>query len=116
MRNFKVFTVLPSAKRFAGSGDTKTAYLPCGQFQEANFVLDITAVSGTTHTLNIDILSYDKTSAKWVIIDSFPQQNATGTVLKTVNANLGYRLAISYNVAGTDTPTVTFSLGCVLKG
>ena len=112
---YKVVTILESDER-TESGNTESTPVEAGIFQETNLVLDITAVAGTNPTLDISIVTYDKTSKKWVTVDSFEQKTGTGTTLKTITANLGYKIAVVWTIGGTETPSFTFSLGAVIKG
>ena len=111
---YKVVTILASGER-TESGNTEITPVETGIFQETNLVLDITAVAGTNPTLDVSIVSYDKASATWVVVGSFAQQTGTGTTLKTITANLGYKIAAVWVIEGTN-PTFTFSIGATLKG
>lgn len=88
---------------------------------EGVFYLDVTAASGTTPTLDVDIEEFDPTSGKWFVVSSFSQ--ATGVsnerILSPSPANNGapykgglpgqqYRVA--YAIGGT-TPSFTFTVG-----
>lgn len=80
--------------------------------QNAVFVLDISAASGTTPTLDIVIEEYDEASNTYATIDTFPQQTATGNVRRTLVGNttpFGSKLRATWTIGGT-TPSFTFTL------
>lgn len=80
----------------------------------AAFVLDVTAQSGTTPTLDVDIEGYDPLSGKWSVIASFTQVGAaTGTeritaVLPEGNIRAAWTL-------GGGTPNYTFTVSAIGK-
>lgn len=114
MRDYKVVTALASAARNA-NGDSKSTPIAVGAYNEANFVLKVTAASESSPTLDVSILTYDKTSDTWNTLTTFTQKTTTGVELKTVSTNLGYLIAFSWTVGGTS-PSFTFSIGATLKG
>lgn len=88
---------------------------------EGVFYLDVTAASGTTPTLDVDIEEFDPTSGKWFVVASFAQANAVTTerILSPSVAGAGapdpgglpgqqYRAA--YAIGGT-TPSFDFTVG-----
>lgn len=105
-------TLLASETRTT-SGDTSGTPVDVKKFKEGNFFLDITAVSGTTPTLDIAIKTKDPVSGKWFTIVQFTQATAIGSEMKTVG-NLGSLIAVFYTIGGTS-PSFTFSVGAVLK-
>jgi len=106
-------TVLASAARTA-SGDTSATPVDVKKFKEAVFFLDVTAVSGTTPTLDVKIKTKDPVSGKWFDLVTFTQVTGVTSEMKTVSGLLGSQIAVFYEIAGT-TPSFTFSLGAVLK-
>lgn len=83
-----------------------------------NVTLDVTAVSGTSPTLNGTLQYVELASGEVVVLDTFTE--ATGVTTETltlvVPANvIPDNLVVAWTVGGTDTPTVTFSLG-MLEG
>lgn len=106
-------TVLASAARTA-SGDTSATPIDMKKYKEAVFFLDITAVSGTTPTLDIKIKTKDPVSGKWFDLVTFTQATAVTSEMKAVSGLIGSQIAAFYTIAG-DTPSFTFSLGAVLK-
>jgi len=106
-------TVLPPATRTT-SGDTTANPIDVHGKDKAVFVLDITAVSGTTPTLDVSIKGRDPVSGKWITIGSFPQQTGVNTVELDITRLKYRRIAAFYTIGGT-TPSFMFSLGMVLK-
>lgn len=106
-------TMLASAAR-ATSGDTSATPMDVKKFKEAVFFLDVTAVSGTTPTLDVKIKTKDPVSGKWFDLASFTQATAVTSEMKAVSGLLGSQIAAFYTISGT-TPSFTFSLGAVLK-
>ena len=74
-------------------------------------VLDITAVSGTSPTLDVLIEEFDPASGTYFTVDTFPQQTGVGTVRRTVTGPHGPFLRASWTLGGTATPTVTCTIG-----
>jgi len=106
-------TMLASAARTA-SGDTSTTPIDVKKYKEAIFFLDVTAVSGTTPTLDVKIRTKDPASGKWFDLVTFTQATGVTSEMKTVSGLLGSQIAVFYTIVG-DTPSFTFSLGAVLK-
>jgi hypothetical protein len=90
------------------------------------FYLDVTAASGTTPTLDVDIEEQDLVSGKWFVVASFTQAGAVTQerILSPSPANNGapypgglpgrkYRAA--YAIGGT-TPSFTFKVGFAGSG
>ncbi len=105
----RAITLLPSAARTSsGSGDGSSV---AAELREANVLLDVTAVSGTTPSLTVTLeTSADGTS--WFTHTAFTAKTAAGKdALKL--ANLGSYVRVSYAISGT-TPSFTFSV--VLDG
>lgn len=106
-------TLLASAARTA-SGDTSASPVDVKRFKEANFFLDVTAVTGNNPTLDIDIKSKDPASGKWYDLVKFTQATAETSEMKSVSGNLGSLIAVFYTIDGAS-PSFTFSVGAVLK-
>ena len=105
----RAITLLPSAARTtSGSGDGSSA---AAAFREANVLLDITAVSGTSPSLTVTLeTSADGTN--WFAHTAFAAKTAAAKdALKL--ANLGSYVRASYTISGTS-PSFTFSV--VLDG
>jgi len=76
------------------------------------FVLDVTAKSGTTPTLDVTIEFNDMASGKWITIATFTQiGDATGNERITVATMPENTIRAAWVIGGTDTPTYTFSVG-----
>ena len=86
------------------------------QLGSANFYLDVTAVTGTTPTLDVKIQEKDPVSGKYFDLVSFTQQTAISSERKSYGSGAGELLGkvIRYvaTIAGT-TPSFTFSLSMV---
>ncbi len=96
------------------SGDTSANPIDVKKYKEANFFLDVTAVSGTTPTLDVVIKTKDPASGKWFNLVQFTQVTAVSSEMKTITGNLGSLIAVFYTLGGTS-PSFTFSVGAVLK-
>jgi len=86
------------------------------QLGSANFYLDVTAVTGTTPTLDVKIQEKDPASGKYFDLVSFTQQTAISSERKSYGLGAGELLGkvIRYvaTIGGT-TPSFTFSLSMV---
>ena len=86
------------------------------QLGSANFYLDVTAVTGTTPTLDVKIQEKDPVSGKYFDLFSFTQKTAISSERKSYGSGAGELLGkvIRYvaTIAGT-TPSFTFSLSMV---
>lgn len=101
----RAIALLPSAARTtSGASDGSSA---AAEFREANVLLDITAVSGTTPSLTVTVeTSADGSS--WFSHTAFSAKTATGKDIQKLG-NLGTYLRVSYAISGT-TPSFTFSV------
>jgi hypothetical protein len=78
-------------------------------------VLDVTAVTGTTPTLNVTITALDALSGKYVLIGAFAQKIAAATEAIFVGGPgdtkfVTETIRIEWVIAGT-TPSFTFTVG-----
>jgi hypothetical protein len=97
-------------------------YPELGAFAKAIFVLDVSAVSGTTPTLDVTIQGFNEASGKWHTVVTFPQQTATSAASPLAAssalvqaANLDFtRYRSQWVVGGTATPTFTFTLVAIV--
>lgn len=101
-------TVIASAARTTSG---QSASLQCGQVPVISLLVNVTAASGTTPTLDITVQWSPDGGATWASadpVDSFTQITAAGNVAKrfAVKANV-YRIV--YTIGGT-TPSFTFSV------
>jgi hypothetical protein len=106
--------ILPSVAR------TADVIVPfkLGRGKSCCLYLDVTAVSGTNPTLDIDIEAKDPVSGKVFALKSFAQ--ATGVTTEAVWLGLPADtvfptpyMRANVTIGGTDTPTFTFSLSGV---
>lgn len=121
-RNNVEATIFASAARTATANSTdQVNYNARGIL----LILDITAVSGTTPTLDVKVQYKDPVSAAYVDIPSaaFAQKTATGTdslllypgITSTANRQILTVLSRTWRAVATiggTTPSFTFSLGC----
>jgi hypothetical protein len=91
------------------NGDTKTAFQEISEFQEANFFLNCTAASGTSPTLDVDVLTYSEKTGEWYVIGSFKQISGVDKDIQTLLGGLGGRNALLFTVGGTD-PSFTVKI------
>jgi hypothetical protein len=111
--SYKQTTLLASAARTT-SGNTESTPVSVGWYKEADLFLNVSAASGGSPTLDVVIETQDPASGVWATLTSFTQKTTTGSELKTISTNLGYRIAVKYTIGGS-TPSFTFSVGVVLK-
>ncbi len=97
--------ILASAARVA-SGETSG--FGCRAAQSLRIYADVTAVSGTSPTLNVTIQSSPDNS-QWYTAASFSEIDATGNHTQVATFP-GRYFRCAYVIGGTDTPTITFSL------
>jgi len=81
---------------------------------ETTFFLKITAVSGTSPTLDVELMIYDRISDDWYLLGTFSQKTTTGTDIGQVPYGLGEKVAIKYTIGGT-TPSFTFQVNATVK-
>lgn len=98
-------TLLASAARTATfNGDS----VEVGDRGTLRLDLAITAASGTTPTLQVQIETRKDSDDTWRTVDAFPVQTTTATVRKTF-AGLDRQVRAVSSIAGT-TPSFTYSL------
>lgn len=83
--------------------------------KEATIYLDITAVSGTSPTLDLTLKIYDSLSTKWHTLATFDQKTSVTTDVGYIDYGIGEKMALYYVVGGTATPTFTFSVNVGIK-
>lgn len=109
---YENLTILASeARTTSGTSSEFTV----GNYKEASFFLNVTAASGTTPTLDVTIQTKDPVSSEWFDIVTFTQ--ATGITKERKadkNTDIGSVIRANYTIGGT-TPSITFSLGAVVK-
>ena len=101
------------------NGDSKTAYTWIPPFiSRANFFFNVTAVSGTSPTLDARVLTMHarvpEHTAVWYYLQAFTQKTTTGKEKKSIAVGTGDKLAVAWNVGGTS-PSFTFDVYAELK-
>lgn len=103
--------IAPSAARTA-SGNTSD--IDVGRFICGEICLDVTAVSGTTPTLDVYVEGKDQLSGKYKVLFSQTGISAVGTYWGTVNP-LPFKYIRARWVIGGTSPSFTFSIGMEAK-
>ena len=75
---------------------------------EANFLLDITAITGT---LDLEIQTYNPLTKKWHKLATFDRKSGTGQDEGFIQYSLGGKIALKYEVS----VSATFTLDVDLK-
>jgi hypothetical protein len=96
------------------TGNTSATPVITKYDKEAIIYLDITAVSGSSPTLDLVFKTYDPVSAKWFTLATFDRKTATGQDVGYIEYGLNERIACFYAIGGTD-PSFTFSISINLK-
>jgi hypothetical protein len=109
-RTYDRLTLFASATKTASG--TGSAF-DVGTYDQGVFFLEVTAASGTSPTLDVDIQTYDIVGGDWHTLVSFTQAIGTGKEMKT-SGYLGEQIRINYTIGGTD-PSFTFSVGAIVK-
>jgi len=78
------------------------------------FMIDVSAVGGTSPVLNIYIVSKDGYSGNWFTIAEYLNISAIGQYPIIITKGLGTTLACVWKISGT-TPSFTFSVTAILK-
>lgn len=102
-------TFLPSAARTTSGS---SGQIDCSFADEMLIFLDVTAVSGTSPTLDVSVKTLGP-DGKWYQIAQFTQRTTTGQEAKAIT-NFGGDLKVDYTIDGT-TPSFTFSVTAVAK-
>lgn len=79
--------------------------------KDAVFTLDITAVAGTTPTLDVTIEELDPLSGKYSVIDTFAQQISAVKVRRTLAGPFGNAIRAVWVISTSGGDSFTFSLG-----
>jgi len=108
---------LPSAAAL-GAGTTNSREIPeLASFQNAVLFVTVTAVSGTSPTLDVTLLDRAPSAAYgagFILIGTLPQITATGSYRLAVSGPFGTNARLAFVVGGSATPTVTFSCELVV--
>lgn len=116
-------TTLPGDNEQSGAAPRTTTgagtvvsreYPELGEFAKAVFLLDVTAATGTTPTLDVTVQGFNPMSGKWHTVATIPQQTTTtATTIAPVAANLDFLLYRAQWVLGGTTPSFTFTLAAI---
>lgn len=120
----KTVTVFASAARTSTTNSAALTKQDSANIRGVYLVLDITAASGTSPTLDVTIERFDPVSQQFVAMTgaAFAQKTTTGTselviypgIAETANVSVSDVLSSTWRavatIAGT-TPSFTFSLG-----
>ena len=88
-------------------GNTHATPVTTKYVSEANFLLDITAISGT---LNLEIQTYNSLTGNWHKLATFDQKNGTGQDEGFIQYSLGGKIALKYEVSASATFTLDVDL------
>jgi len=104
-------TYLASAT-YTTNGDSSATPLDTSYDSVVVFFLDVTAVSGTSPTLDLYIDIRDPASGKWVNQDKFPTVSAITTLALALPVR-STKYRVRWVLGGTS-PSFTFSVGVVI--
>ena len=107
---------LYSAVTLSAADQASTSQLLDG-FEEAVILINVTAVSGTSPTVDLDVEISDN-EEDWYKLQDVPQITAVGKQAAVQVTNFGKYLRLNDPAVpgGSDTPTVTLSAVIVAKG
>lgn len=91
------------------SSNTYTSSINTTYVKEGTFFLKITAASGSSPTLDIELMIYDPKSDDWYLLGTFSQKTGIGTDIGQVPYGLGEKVAIKYTIGGSN-PSFTFQV------
>jgi hypothetical protein len=100
--------IAPSAARTA-SGNT--ADIDVGRILKAEICIDVTAVSGTTPTLDVYVEGQDQLSGKYKVLFSQTGINAVGTFWTPNPLDIAFKYVRARWVIGGTSPQFVFSIG-----
>ena len=106
----KDVTLAPSAARtgaFTGSA------FNCHEYNQAVLTLDVTAASGTTPTLDVNVQD-SADGSSWATVGSFAQKTGVASERK-VFSGLREFIRAQHGVPGGTTPSFTYSVSGYLK-
>jgi hypothetical protein len=97
-------------KTVTATGNSRS-YPELGSFAKAIFLLDVSAASGTTPTLDVKVQGWNPMSEKWHDAVTFTQQTTTtSTVIAPQSANLDFETYRALWTVGGTSPSFTFTL------
>jgi len=85
-----------------------------GLWKYADCYLDVSALSGSSPTLDVVIQAYDPVTGEWADIVVFDQATSSGSQLKVATAGLGWKVRVKYTTGGTITDC-DFKVSAIFK-
>jgi len=85
-----------------------------GLWKYADFYLDVSSLSGTSPTLDVNIQAYDPVTGEWTDIVVFDQVTSPGAQMKVLTAGLGWKVRVKYTIGGTISDC-DFKVGAIFK-
>lgn len=98
--------LLGSAARTSGG---TTSDINVGRFLHGEICIDVTAVSGTSPSLNVYVEGKDQYSGKYKILHSSTGLNSVQTVWATLSPLVFTYIRVRWEISGTS-PSFTFSV------
>lgn len=97
------------------TANNSSAQLLVSQYREAIVFLNVTAVSGTTPTLTVQVQTSDDGGTTWYNLPggAFAQQTAIGTSAIQVNT-FGDTIRVTSTIGGTS-PNFTYAVKAIVK-
>ena len=89
-----------------------------GSYTEAVITINVTAISGTSPTVDLDIEISDDNGTTWFKHEDITQLTAVGKTVHRVTAPFGSRLRLNDPAVpgGSSTPTITLTVRLMVKG
>lgn len=100
------------ARTFVGvtEGDVKTL----AHTSDMILILDISAVAGTSPTLDVIVEEFDPATGTYALIDTFPQQTTAVKVRRTIAGGVtGRFLRAKATIGGSAGQSFTFAVGAL---
>jgi len=113
MRNTAVIPLVSSAARTSSNTSHNLSVL-VQDYKEMIVFLEVTAVSGTSPTLDVTIDTKNPITGQWHTLHTFSQMTSTGKQMARISDCLGAIIAPTWTIGGTD-PSFTFSITVILK-
>ena len=100
--------------RTATTTGTSREYPELGSYSRGNFMLDVSAASGTP-TLDVVIQGFNPASQKWHTVVTFAQQTGVtgGTPIAAQAVTLDFITYRAQWTVGGSTPSFTFTIVCI---
>jgi hypothetical protein len=104
---------LYSAEAVSATG-TNTPSMDVRQFKEVTLLINVTAVSGTSPTLDLD-LDASNDGATWYKHSDLTQLTAVAKSVAKITGNIANFIRLSSTIGGSSTPIVTLTVIAVAK-